>query len=355
MISRKLGRIVSLQSLSDTLWEAEVEIDGKIEKALGYRELVGDAQIGQAVILNTTAVELGLGSGGYHYVIAVLPAATSSVSGQGHIMKLRYTPLQLKVLSVEEEASPHHDRLRGWCSLEGMPVLVGTLHSMLSPLAVILKRLNPEMRIAYIMTDGAALPLAFSRTVADLKEKGWLAATITAGHAFGGDYEAVNVYSALATARAVVDADVAVVLMGPGVVGTGTILGTTALEQASILDGAAALGGTPIAISRVSFADSRVRHRGISHHTLTVLGRLTYARCQVPLPYLPGEKQKVVEQQLQESGIDKKHDVRFYEADRALQWLRETDLTFKTMGRGLDETPEFFAAVAAAALAAYGD
>lgn len=352
MMSRKVGRVTSLNYLSDSVWEAEVDIDGSIEKALGYRELVGDADEGQEVLLNTTAVELGLGTGGYHFVIAVLPVRPVSVAGDGHIMKLRYTPMQLKVLSVEEEASPYHERLVSFCSLQGMPVLVGTLHSMLGPLVVVLNRLNPRLRIAYIMTDGAALPLAFSRSVAELKERGWLSAAITAGHAFGGDLEAVNIYSALAAARNVIEADVAIVLMGPGVVGTGTALGTTALEQASILDGAAALGGKPIAVSRVSFADTRERHRGISHHTLTVLGRLTYARCHVPLPYLAKEQQEVLEGQLKEHHIREKHDVKLYQADEALTWLRDTDLTFRTMGKGLDETPEFFAAVVSAALAA---
>jgi Protein of unknown function (DUF3866) len=34
---------------------------------------------------------------------------------------------------------------------------------------------------------------------------------------------------------------------------------------------AAALGGTPILAQRVSFADERERHRGVSHHTRAVL------------------------------------------------------------------------------------
>ena len=48
-----------------------------------------------------------------------------------------------------------------------------------------------------------------------------------------------------------------IVAMGPGVVGTSSPLGTTALEVAGILDAAAALGGTPIAVLRMSDGDPR--------------------------------------------------------------------------------------------------
>ena len=111
---------------------------------------------------------------------------------------------------------------------------------------------RPDTRIAYVMTDGAALPLAFSDLTATMVERGLLVGTVTAGHAFGGDLEAVNVASALTLARHVLHADLIVVGMGPGVVGTGTALGTTSLEAAAALDTVAALGGRPVACLRVS-------------------------------------------------------------------------------------------------------
>ena len=92
------------------------------------------------------------------------------------------------------------------------------------------------------MTDGAGLPLALSDLVAALRDRGLIDATITYGHAFGGDYEAVSVFSALVVARHVADADVAIVAMGPGIVGTNTRLGFSGLEVGPILDAAAALG-----------------------------------------------------------------------------------------------------------------
>ena len=70
------------------------------------------------------------------------------------------------------------------------------------------------------MTDGAALPIVISDLVDAMTRVGLIDTTITAGHAFGGDLEAVSVPSALALARHVTHADVAIVAMGPGVVGT---------------------------------------------------------------------------------------------------------------------------------------
>ena len=133
------------------------------------------------------------------------------------------------------------------------------------------------------MTDGAALPLALSDLVADLRDRKVLDTTITAGHAFGGDLEAVSVPSALALARHVAGADVVIVGMGPGVVGTGSALGTTAVEVAAVLDTVDALGGRGALCVRASEADGRDRHRGISHHVHTVLG-LVRSHPIVPVP-----------------------------------------------------------------------
>ena len=112
------------------------------------------------------------------------------------------------------------------------------------------------------MTDGAGLPIALSDLVASLRERSLIDATVTFGHAFGGDFEAVSVFSALVVARHVADADVAVVAMGPGIVGTNTRLGFSGLEVGPVLDATVALGGVPVAALRVSFADPRARHIG---------------------------------------------------------------------------------------------
>ena len=147
--------------------------------------------------------------------------------------------------------------------LGGLPVVCAELHSMV-PVVAAAARVAGDLRVAYVMTDGGALPLAFSRLAAELRAGG-LVGTITAGQAFGGDLEAISLYSALAAARAVLAADVVVVAQGPGGMGSGTALGFSGTQVAEAVNAAAALGGRPVACLRLSAADRRPRHRGVSH------------------------------------------------------------------------------------------
>ena len=188
-------------------------------RAYVLTDLVGPVEAGDRVVLNTTAVELGLGTGGWHVVHWNLARDAWSRPGPGHIMKVRYTSLQVDTGAAEED----HPELPS--TVPGLPVVACSLHSQVAVVAAVARHLRPEARIAYVMTDGAALPLALSDLAHDLRRTGILDATITAGHAFGGDLEAVAVPSALALAAHVVGADLAVVGMGPGVVGTASALG----------------------------------------------------------------------------------------------------------------------------------
>lgn len=314
-------------------------------KAICYPAFTGYCRPGDRVLLNTTAVNLRLGTGGWHYVLAVDGRERSLSAQRGHIMKLRYTPLQGRVLSVEEEASPHHEIMAQADSLHGLPVAVGSLHSMLGPLAWLTAHYAPGRRLVYLMSDGAALPLGFSQTVTALKQEGLLAATITFGHAFGGDLEAVNIYSALLAAKHVVQADLAVVLMGPGVVGTGTTWGTTAMEQGIFLNAVLQLQGIPVAIPRLSESESRSRHLGLSHHTQTVFRRVVQAPVWLPLPTSFQQLSNWTEQL---KGL--RHRIVWEETGEAYEQLLAADLPFSTMGRGPKEDPLFFNGVAAAAL-----
>src|SRR5690606_23688994 len=180
---------------------------------------------------------------------------------------------------------PHHALLREKSDLAGLPVVIAGLHSQLAPAAAALRlALGPRATLVYVMTDGGALPLAFSGLVRRLIQAGLLDKTVTVGHAFGGDLEAVTLFSGLLAARWALGADAAVVAMGPGVVGTGTKFGTTAVEAGQHADAAAILGGRPVAAPRLSFADPRPRHRGVSHHTLTAFGVVAQRRCTVVVP-----------------------------------------------------------------------
>lgn len=304
-------------------------------RAYVLTQLTGPVAVGDEVLVNTTAVDLGLGTGGWHVVVWNRSRDQLHQPGPGHIMKLRYTPSQLDTGAAEEDGPEPP------AALDGMPVVVASLHSQVAPVVVAARAAASGLRVAYVMTDGAALPLALSDLVAAMAERGLLDVTITAGHAFGGDLEAVNVPSALTLARHRAGADVAVVAMGPGVVGTGTKLGTTALEAAPALDAAAALGGTPVACLRWSTADQRERHRGLSHHSATVL-ELVRSKVDVPVPAA-----LVPDVQAGASSISRHHLVSVDAPDLGAL-LAEQGLEVSTMGRGPDQEPEFFALCGAA-------
>jgi hypothetical protein len=188
------------------------------------------------------------------------------------------------------------------------------------------------------MTDGAALPIALSDLVYELRTRDLLDATITCGHAFGGDYEAVSVFSALAVAHHIAKADAAVVVMGPGLVGTATRLGFSGIEIGPILDAAAGLHGRPIAALRASEADPRERHRGISHHSLTALTTATRTRATVAAPAgLPVD-----------DAIASRHDIVFVEPVGIVELMHERGLEVASMGRAAADDPILFECGAAA-------
>jgi len=198
------------------------------------------------------------------------------------------------------------------------------------------------------MTDGAALPLAWSSLARDLKAGNLIDVTCTSGHAFGGDYDAVNVFSGLAALRHVGDADVTIVAMGPGIVGTGTALGFTGMEQGQILDAATALKGIAIACLRISFADARPRHHGVSHHTVTALSVAAREGCIVAVPALAGEQAEVVERQLAAAGIEDRHRLKVVDGRPGVELLAAKGLEPTSMGRTMDEDPALWLAAAAA-------
>lgn len=356
MSSTLVARHAVLESLISArtgieIWR--VYLDGIEAEAIVYPELVGRLMSGDRVLLNTTAVELELGTGGQHIAISSaqaiggpVPPPVVSRAG-GHIVKLRYTPLQLRVLAVEEETSPHHDSMRTAVSLSGTPVICLGLHSQLLPAVGGIKAANPALRIGYLMTDGGALPLSYSRIVDDLRRNGWLSVTVTAGQAFGGDLEAVNVYSGLIAAATAGRADVIVAGQGPGNAGTATPLGFGGIEQAALLNAAAALEGHPIAVPRISFADPRPRHRGLSRQTAVVLGRLTLADVCLPVPLLPPALADVLLPQLRADGLER-HQVLIREGLPGIEYCRQAGLPMQSMGRGYDDDPAFFLAAAAA-------
>jgi hypothetical protein len=360
--------------------EVTVEGAGRPVRALAYPALTGRPEPGDRVLLNTTALDLALGTGGYALVVAVPDRLPADRSGPGHLVKARYTPLQAVVLGADEQDSPHHDVLRDADDLAGLPVVVADLHSALAPvlagLYFDLKNFEPEYfgagispgapevspaapagvspaapaRVAYVMTDGGALPAWFSRTCATLREGGWLAGTVTVGQAFGGDLETVTLHTGLLAARHVLGADVAVVAQGPGNLGTGTRWGFSGVAAGEAVNAVAALGGRPVAALRVSDADPRERHRGISHHSLTSYGRVALARADVVLPDLPpGEFGELGAQLAREAEpLAARHALVTVSTEGLDEALRASPAPLSTMGRGLDQDHAYFLACAAA-------
>jgi Protein of unknown function (DUF3866) len=228
--------------------------------------LVGGAEVGDEVIVNVQALDLGLGSGGFDVVHVNL---TRGLDGEGtpsaNVMKLNYTSLQHAVLPVDDE------RLE--VPLE-RPVAVLALHGQLAAMAWAFAQGAPGGRLGYVQTAGGALPGGHSRTVRALRERGLLAGHITAGAAFGGDGEAISTAGAIHHGLGTLGWDAAVCGPGPGIVGSSSALGhggMVALDSAHV---SLALGCPTLLVARMSSSDDRTRHRGISHHTLTVLDLL---------------------------------------------------------------------------------
>ncbi|MCV2394610.1 DUF3866 family protein [Actinotalea sp. M2MS4P-6] len=368
MISWRAGRVVSI----GRRWPGAVELTVVVESApagtsgatagetlrgLAYPTLVGEPVEGDRVLLNVSAQVRGLGTGGYALVVALpdrLPP--DPAPGPGHLVKARYTPLQAMVLGVDEQESDQHAALAEADSLGGMPVVVADLHSAL-PAVVAGARWaaardgRPAPRVAYVMTDGGALPAWFSRTVADLRAAGWLATTVTVGQAFGGDLEAVTVHTGLLAARHVADADLAVVAQGPGNLGTGTRWGFSGVAAGEAVNAAGTLGGRAIASLRVSAADPRERHQGVSHHSLTAYGRVALHPADVVVPVSddPARAQFLARVAADAGSLCPPHRRVDIDTPSGLRdALAAAPVRLSTMGRGLDDDPEAFLAAAAA-------
>jgi len=327
-----------------------VEAGESLFEAAGFPSMLGPLHLGDRIVVNTTGIDLELGTGGVGFVLWNLDGAGPQDRGPGHIVKLRYTPWQMNVAAAEAPESPHHEALAGASELGGMPVVACGLHSQIAGVAAGIKARAPEARVGYLMTDGGALPLAWSRLVSGMRAAGLVDSTCTSGHAFGGDLEAVNVFSGLAALRHASAVDVVVVSLGPGVVGTATTLGFSGIEQGQVLDAAFALQGRGYACLRISFADARARHRGVSHHTLTALGVAARERATAVLPRLGAQEMDRIRGQL--AVLGGRHELVEEDGHPGLELLAARGLRPTTMGRGISEAPEGFLAAAAAGSAA---
>jgi Protein of unknown function (DUF3866) len=331
-------------------WPGALELIARVgdetTRCLAYPPLVGLPEPGDRLLLNTRALEQGLGTGGYALVVAVVDRLPQDDDGPGHLVKARYTPMQVSVQGVDEQDSPYHQVLRDADSLDGMPVVIADLHSALPAVIAAIAHDRPGTRVAYVMTDGGALPLWFSRTVAALRTADLLVGSVTVGQAFGGELEAVTLHTGMLAARLVLEADVVVVAQGPGNLGTGTRWGYSGVAAGEAVNAVAALAGRPIASLRISDADDRPRHRGVSHHSLTAYGRVALAPADVVVPGLPAPLGEHVDRDL--DVLRQLHRIVSVGVDGLEQALLALPVRLSTMGRGYESDRAYFLAAAAA-------
>ena len=327
MLTLRRGTVVSAEAAESGWQGLVVDVEGEERAARADVGLVGASEVGDEVVVNTSAVDLGLGSGGFDLVHVNLTRGLGGAGAQGaHVMKLNYTSLQHAVRPVEGEqlAVPL-----------ARPAGVFGLHGQLAPVAWALGRARPGARVGYVQTAGGALPGAMSQVVRELRARGLLAAHVTAGPSYGGEGEAISAAGAVHHGIRDDGWDVALCGPGPGILGSASALGHGGMAALDTAHTTIALGCPTVVVARMSSSDPRERHRGISHHTLTVL-ELLLAPAVVALP--SGADPELPD--------DYRHEVR--RADVDLAGYEASGLPARTMGRTLREDPEFFAAALAA-------
>jgi uncharacterized protein DUF3866 len=323
-VTLRRGTVTTIAERHDGL--VRLEVDGR--PCVAFPALTGPVALGDDVLVNVQAVELGLGTGGYDVLHANLTRGLDLPPEEGaHVMKLPYTSLQHAVRHEEEwwPVEPGAD-------LEGLPVVCCSLHSQVAPVCAGLGR---GLRVAYVQLAGGALPVSLSDTVRALREEGFLQTTVAVGPCVAGEIACTSAASALlsCSARGI---QAVVCAIGPGIVGTGSRFGHGALAAADAANTTSALGGTAVLAPRVSAADERERHRGLSHHTLAVL-ELIRGPVTVAWP----------------DGLDVPAELGRVEIVDASSWPDAcSGLQLSHMGRGPDEEPWFFAAAFASGILA---
>lgn len=333
----------------------EVEVGGERRRAWADEVLLGEMRVGDEVVVNVAALDLGLGSGGFDVVhVNLSRGLDGGEPGDAHVMKLNYTSLQHAVDPVERpvarfESSARDDkgttepadgtagRLMDDIHPKVAPIVVVLpLHGHLAPAAWATAQAAPGSSVGYVQSGGGALPGSMSRDVRQLRERGLLVGHVTVAPAFGGEREALSVVGAIDAAEEL-GWDAVLVGPGPGIIGSDTALGHGGMAALENAHAALSLGLPTLLSPRLSSGDPRERHRGLSHHTRTVLG-LLLAPVDVAVP----EGHPDLAAELEAT----RHDVVSAPAD--LDAYAASGLPATTMGRAISQDPLFFAAPLAA-------
>lgn len=325
------GVIVSVDPL-------EVEVGGERRRAWADEVLLGEMREGDEVVVNTAALDLNLGSGGFDVVhVNLTGGLESGGEGAAHVMKLNYTSLQHPVDPVERPNSRlQTDGIRPKGTTRSTPVAVLPLHGHLAPAAWAAAQAAPGLRVGYIQTGGGALPGSFSRDAKQLRERDLLCGHITAAPSYGGEHESLSPIGALDAAATDLHWDAILIGPGPGIIGSDTTYGHGGMAALENAHAALSLGLLTLISPRLSSSDPRDRHRGLSHHTRTVL-QLLLAPVAVVLP--EGELEVAValepfDHQVEQVAVD-------------LDGYAAAGLPTSTMGRSWQDDPLFFKAALA--------
>jgi hypothetical protein len=307
MLKLRRGTVVSAHPLT-------VEVGGEHRSAWADETLIGPVEVGDEVVVNTQARELGLGSGGFDVVHVNLSRGLFGSDDDGvHVMKLNYTSLQHPVDPVEIE---HGEPELG----PKPPVVVLALHGQLAPVAWAAAQARPGLRGGVVQ------------------------------------HESISVIGALDAAARRLGWEAVITGPGPGILGSATRFGHGGMAALDAAHAAISLGLPTLVSPRLSSSDPRPRHRGLSHHSAAVL-ELLLAPVRVPVPEAElegwpllgdapegGSARAALDSLIEICGG--RHDLAVELVD--LDGYAASGLPTTTMDRPIDDDPLFFAAALAA-------
>ncbi len=332
MLKLRRGEVTSIEGPGGRVTRLTVRVGDEQRAALAYPDLTGPVETGDDVVVNVESKDLDLGSGGFDIVYVNLTRGMKGDGAEGaHVMKLNYTPLQHSVVPVEEGLDDVPKEL-------GMPVAVLGLHGQLAPAAFAAAREAPDARIGFVQTAGGALPGQLSDAVRTLRSQGLLADHVTVAPCFGGEREAITLEGALHAGAQSLGWDAAMVGPGPGILGSASALGNGGVEALHSAQSALALGCPVTLAPRMSSGDSRERHRGLSHHTATVL-ELLMRPVEVPLASGVSE---VARSELASAADAGAHRLVETDVDDLVPAYLDSGLPSSTMGRSFEQDEDFF-------------
>ena len=216
------------------------------------RRWSGTPEPGDRVLLNVSALERGLGTGRLRLVVALpgpaagRPARGAGARGQG--------PLHAAAVDGPRRRRAGEPAPRRCCAT---PTTSPGCRSSSPTCTPPCRRCwpgcatgAPRRRVAYVMTDGGALPLASPARSPALRDAGLARRDASrSGRRSAATSRRSTCTPACSPRATSCGADVAVVAQGPGNLGTGTRWGFSGTSAGEAVNAAATLGGRPVAVA----------------------------------------------------------------------------------------------------------